>query len=1466
MADAINRQVKVDVVMDVSNALRSVKGIQQALDKLSIKRIRENEVDDPFKPFTESAGKSSKALESFQKQLTQAKKQLENDLVKNNMSFTFINNKDFKDQTKKIEELTSKVRAFKELMNSLDQQKVLKNTTVGSGTVADSNAVAKFNTAELKRGAEEQKRIAEEREKQLTKERNQVEALKNAEKERTEQLKKQAELIKDSKGNPLGNVNTAGFKNYSTELAKTENYLAKVNYELNRTKEGTQRYRELKEELEKVRKEYAALNRESVNFRKQIGISNSRGFYDINHTLDYFRAKVRSRLVYSFATEAENLMMNIVPNYIDALSNYEQQRVNMAQVLPDDVAKNQKEMNDIMRSFIQIASDYGTSVDDVIEAGRLWGRIYKDVDMQLALTRASTKLSITDNMSLTEVNKGLEATLQQYRVHLKDATEAQEVSGKVIDTWAKLADNAGVTAANLAAASERAGGAAYEAGIGFNSLSAMIATMSQNTAKAGGEIGRSLRSMFISMTSAKSRKAMNELGVAWQEIGEDGVVRLRNMEEVIYDVMIALQKSKKDVREYINAFSGGKYQYNNVMALLSDPQKYKQYLEVARTSQGWADTQIDIQKDTISRQLQGLQSDLQALVVTLDDAGASSGLSNLIKDIRSIVQVLQNVDPNKISTLMDLMKYFAYFKGGQLAITGINNVLRAFLVYIGRTPNTIKTAIDGFDNMTLSATGAARAVGNVNKVFRLLGGIGSVIGIVLMAGEALYTFYQAYEKYSGKDESVITKFEDEASALPRLINEVAHYTEIVKQGSETEAEAAVNKQNLAEAEKELADKIGQAGVDRLKAAGFTKEAIETEIKYYKALRLEKDRVLKKSYETQLADTKATIEGTKSRIEIIRKEIEAQNELAQARLSAARTTYQMYIDRARGYHNAGNEQAANDLMNSWAAKAARADWEAAYDNLGEVINENKGRSELLSDLTEELAINVAKAAHYEQVLNPQSSVTDINPKEDPELNEGNKTDNSSKSNSGSKSSTQDYSEKARRNQLQREWNEIIYESNAAAKAYDSQLKQLNSDEQFYGETVASHNSKVNLYENRRKGLEAEQKALEKYQSTLETMLDNEMSANQQVAQAVGYKSDMTLDEKLKITEVNKELFQQIKSYSEIVNKINAANSKIEETKGKIIDINNEIRNATQLSQDPEKILEQNLKNINFEQAIASAKINRPTNIFQDRQQSQIEWEAEVKRSELYAQERLRLQQELMQAVFEGNDKAIQDTQNALNAMEQQYQESVQKIAELEYEKNSKIREGLADISQEFLIQGTSLRDIWNNLWTDLAREAIQRLFQVKAQSSFLGSLFGLFTGSSSGGLSFGAGTSAFDNAGSFSIGGIPLKTHIGGNIMAYPKMHSGGMVEQGRKGVVPQLRNDEVVRTLQVGEEVNSLADRRSNEILGAVAMKALDAENVRPNNVYIMAMDSRTFAEYLNDNADALLGVLAKQGALGRRK
>lgn len=1453
MADAINRQVKVDVVMDVSNALRSVKGIQQALDKLSIKRIKENEVDDPFEGFTGGAKRGRKELESFQKQLTQAKKQLENDLVKNNMSFTFINSKDFKDQTKKIEELTSKVRAFKELMNSLDQQKVLKNTTVANGTVADSNAVSKYNTAELKRAAVEQKNIQDQRKKDLKDAQNQVKEL-TAEVEKLRKAQEKLQTSQKGSNGLLGNVNTAGFKNYSTELAKTERYAAQLNYELQRTSRIDPKYNKLKEELEKVRKEYAALNRESVNFRKDIGISGSRGFYDINHTLDYFRAKVRSRLVYSFATEAEGLMMNLMPNFIDALSQYQQNRVNFAQVMPNELANNQEAMNKAMREFIQVAADYGASVEDVIEAGRLWGRIYKDVNVIQELVRASTKLSITDDMSLVEVNKGLEATMQQYAVHLKDANEAQQVSGKIIDTWAKLADNAGVTAANLAAASERAGGAAYQAGVGFDSLQAMIATMSQVTGKAGGEIGRSIRSMLVSMNTDRARKEIEKLGVAIYELGDNGEMKLRSMEKVIPEVMQALAKSNKDISKSVLTFSGGKYQYNNVMALLRSYELYMKNLETARTSAGWADEQVALQYETISRQIKALNADFQQLIATLDEAGSSNGIADIIQGLRTIVQFLAQIDPENVKDIINTLKGLFAIKLAGWATKGLTNVLENFAL--------LKEGLAGLRvGFTLTATGAATFTTVIGTMFKALSGVGSLF-LLAQGLMAVYDVFQENDE-SGKQfaESIdktqksldgiyqtIQSYKENSSVVSDLAQNIQEYRKQLENANLTDEERANLNMKLVGSENQLKVAIGEAGMRRLEAAGWTEEAIQKEVEQYYKLRVSFDQALQAQIDGELENTKNVINQTQIRINERMREIEVMQKLADTRLFYQKAVMkQAEEDFANGIiDNEEYNKAQQDLIR--AQKESVIVTQRSNEAIAFINQQRNAQKSALA--AAERATRLSKG---ELAPRNSSGNKDIPGGEGGVVDGEQGTDTKGKKSSGGSSGNTDYSEKAKRNQYQRVYNELLYDGKIAATEFNNAVRKLDYAEQFEGKTVENASKRVDLYKERQQSLSEYQKQLEEYQQTLIANLDAEMAANQDVAEAVGYKQDATVNEKLRNIEVNRELYQQIKSYSEIVNQISKVNQQIETTKGNITEVTNKLRTLTELPMSADAIFERDNADADFNIKMIEAMRNPKDPYAEDRdfaERLRIEKERLDDISDLVEDKR----DEWEAALASGNQALIAEKAEALQKAELQYAEYYQNIKKMELSSTQDIRQGFADITTSLIVEGESWKDIWSNLWQDLAREAIQVLFGVQnVQKSFLGSLVG-------GGKGKGKGVTEHTGG---NINSYP-KHHTGANVMTYPKMHSGGMVEQGRKGVVPQLRNDEVVRTLQVGEEVNSLADRRSNEILGAVAMKALDSEQNRPNYVNIMAMDSKSFAEYLNENSDILMAIIGKQQAMGR--
>lgn len=68
------------------------------------------------------------------------------------------------------------------------------------------------------------------------------------------------------------------------------------------------------------------------------------------------------------------------------------------------------------------------------------------------------------------------------------------------------------------------------------------------------------------------------------------------------------------------------------------------------------------------------------------------------------------------------------------------------------------------------------------------------------------------------------------------------------------------------------------------------------------------------------------------------------------------------------------------------------------------------------------------------------------------------------------------------------------------------------------------------------------------------------------------------------------------------------------------------------------------------------------------------------------------------------------------------QSQKEIEDLEYKKTEAIRNGLYSITNDLLLQGKNFRDVWNNLWTNLADEALRALMGIKGgQQSTLGAI-------------------------------------------------------------------------------------------------------------------------------------------------
>lgn len=465
---------------------------------------------------------------------------------------------------------------------------------------------------------------------------------------------------------------------------------------------------------------------------------------------------------------------------------------------------------------------------------------------------------------------------------------------------------------------------------------------------------------------------------------------------------------------------------------------------------------------------------------------------------------------------------------------------------------------------------------------------------------------------------------------------------------------------------------------------------------------------------------------------------------------------------------------------------------------------------------------------------------------------------------------DYNKMVSENKNFAERNRLMYEAKPINEQYIADMQKIIDEENEFGTTIEKQAEKIDIYNRRLNGLAGEKTKLQDFMKTLQDDFDSEIVKNSELMSAIGYDTSAADDVKAARIAANKETISSVKELSSLL-------SLMAEIENKIKNLDEEQRSVQQnlksmyVSKKPEDIYAQKMLTMQNEYAIKAKALGTPLNSDEQRRATvaQIEY---LKQVMIEQEQQIYNWEKELQSDKAKNDMAeYHRIKNLLDAEKVLRAEHAGQMRDLEYQKNAQIREGLAGIAVDFFIQGNTLRSIWSNLWKDLAREAIQRLFKVKAEASLLGLVLGLFGGKEKLPAAIGVTTSGITNGGSITVGGITVLSNanmisdavISSNAIGI--MHSGGNVMSGRIGVVPALKDDEVLRTLQVGEEVNSIRDRRSNEILATVAMRAMDNTAKAPTQVIITALDSRSFAEYLNENSDILQAVLSKNNAMGRR-
>lgn len=304
-----------------------------------------------------------------------------------------------------------------------------------------------------------------------------------------------------------------------------------------------------------------------------------------------------------------------------------------------------KDIEVMQKKLLDIGTQYGATSHDVVESAKLWGRAYKDNLTVLKLTEAATKLAVADNFDIVTANKALEASIMQWGFSIKNATDAQTVSNRIIDSWTALSHNYNVSAQTMVEANRRMAQSATEVGVSFDTAQALIAVMARKTQVDGGEIGNALKSIFGSIHSDKAIKALQDFGIQVYQVGENGQKQFRKVDDVLIDLMIHAEGSTKNMEELLKAISGGKWQWNKASAML-DYGEFIQALRISHNSYGFTDEQVGMQMDTIEKKMQQIKTAWQELLTSQIGGG------KVIKDFLGlVVSALEKINSMSSGTI-----------------------------------------------------------------------------------------------------------------------------------------------------------------------------------------------------------------------------------------------------------------------------------------------------------------------------------------------------------------------------------------------------------------------------------------------------------------------------------------------------------------------------------------------------------------------------------------------------------------------------------------------------------------------------------------------------------------------------------------------------------------------------------------------------------------------------------------------
>lgn len=390
-----------------------------------------------------------------------------------------------------------------------------------------------------------------------------------------------------------------------------------------------------------------------------VGVTGQQAFNQLAAALGSTEAKVSrmsTTVTKMFNTFQNTIRWGITASIFETASNSIGRAVDYVKDLDTSLNRiriisgyNAEDMNKFADSANKAAQALGKTTTEYTNASLIYIQQGKTLKESNSLANLTLKTANVTGQATEEVSEQLTSLMNGYQISV-DNMEAS------VDKLAKVAAVSASDLEELATAESKVASTANALGVSQDQLVSQLSTIISVTRQAPESVGNAMKTIYARLGDLQLGETLEDgttlgsIGEALDEVGvniQTSTGDLRDMGDVIEELMGKWQDLDTAQKQALAVKLAGKYQYNNLMALLENSKMYDENLEAAQNSLGTINEQQQIYLDSLEGKLDSMQAAFEGFINSIFDV---DDIKPFIDDITGLIKLLTGLTDSVGST------------------------------------------------------------------------------------------------------------------------------------------------------------------------------------------------------------------------------------------------------------------------------------------------------------------------------------------------------------------------------------------------------------------------------------------------------------------------------------------------------------------------------------------------------------------------------------------------------------------------------------------------------------------------------------------------------------------------------------------------------------------------------------------------------------------------------------------------